>query len=97
MNSMKHINRGCNVLISPLSLLEAFAGVAARVESLLGRMFQAGRQVEGLSSEGDAARFEAMLSEGFEQWPPSQPSPISKCGNRGRGRRIAITIYSPFP
>jgi len=34
-----------------------FAGVVARVESLRGRMSEAGRQVEGL--------FEALLSEAF--------------------------------
>ncbi len=38
---------------------EEFAGVVARVESLRGRMSEAGRQVEGL--------FEALLSEAFEQ------------------------------
>jgi hypothetical protein len=34
-----------------------FAGVAARVESLRGRMSEAGRQVEGL--------FESLLSQSF--------------------------------
>jgi len=35
-----------------------FAGVVARVEGLRGRMFEAGRQVEGL--------FESVLSESFQ-------------------------------
>ncbi len=41
----------------PLSLQEEFAGVVARVESLRGRMSEAGRQVEGL--------FESLLAESF--------------------------------
>jgi len=45
------------VPLYPLSLQEEFAGVVARVESLRGRMSEAGRQVEGL--------FEALLSEAF--------------------------------
>ena len=36
---------------------EEFAGVVARVESLRGRMSEAGRQVEGL--------FESLLAEAF--------------------------------
>ena len=43
--------------VPPLSLQEEFAGVVARVESLRGRMSEAGRQVEGL--------FESLLSESF--------------------------------
>jgi len=43
--------------VPPLSLQEEFAGMVARVESLRGRMSEAGRQVEGL--------FEALLSESF--------------------------------
>jgi len=35
-----------------------FAGVVARVESLRGRMSEAGRQVEGL--------FESLLAEAFD-------------------------------
>jgi type I restriction enzyme S subunit len=46
-----------NIIIPPLSLQEEFAGVVARVESLRGRMAEAGRQVNGL--------FEAVLSESF--------------------------------
>lgn len=44
--------------IPPLSLQEEFAGVVARVESLRGRMSEAGRQVEGL--------FESLLHEAFD-------------------------------
>jgi hypothetical protein len=43
--------------VHPLSLQAEFAGVVARVESLRGRMSEAGRQVEGL--------FESLLSESF--------------------------------
>ena len=43
--------------VPPLSLQEEFAGVAARVEGLRGRMSEAGRQVEGL--------FESLLAEAF--------------------------------
>ena len=42
-------------IVPPLSLQEEFVGVAARVESLRGRMGEAERQVEGL--------FESLLSE----------------------------------
>ena len=42
-------------LSNPLDAIEQFAGVVARVESLRGRMSEAGRQVEGL--------FESVLSE----------------------------------
>ncbi len=45
------------VPLPPLNLQEEFAGVVARVESLRGRMSEAGRQVEGL--------FESLLSESF--------------------------------
>jgi hypothetical protein len=45
------------ILVPPLNLQEEFAGVVARVESLRGRMSEAGRQVEGL--------FESLLSESF--------------------------------
>jgi len=45
------------VPVPPLNLQEEFAGVVARVESLRGRMSEAGRQVEGL--------FESLLSESF--------------------------------
>ena len=45
-------------LLSTLEyLISVFAGVVARVESLRGRMSEAGRQVEGL--------FESLLSESF--------------------------------
>jgi hypothetical protein len=54
---MNRINRKRNELFSPLSLREEFASVVARVESLRGRMSEAGRQVEGL--------FDALLSESF--------------------------------
>jgi hypothetical protein len=40
-----------------LSLQAEFAGVMARLETLRGRMSEAGRQVEGL--------FESLLSESF--------------------------------
>ena len=43
--------------LPPLSLQEEFAGVAARVESLRGRMSEGERQVEGL--------FESLLAESF--------------------------------
>ena len=43
--------------VPPLSLQEEFAGVVRRVESLRGRMSEAGRQVDGL--------FESVLSESF--------------------------------
>ena len=43
--------------VPPLSLQEEFAGVVARVESLRGRMSEAGRQVEGL--------FESLLAQSF--------------------------------
>jgi len=46
-----------NISVPPLSLQEEFAGVAARVESLRGRMGESTRQVEGL--------FESLLSESF--------------------------------
>jgi len=49
--------RSLTVFNPPLSLQEKFAGVVARVESLRGRMSEAGRQVEGL--------FESLLSEAF--------------------------------
>ena len=45
------------VILPPLSLQEEFAGVVARVESLRGRMSEAGRQVNGL--------FEGLLGESF--------------------------------
>jgi type I restriction enzyme, S subunit len=45
------------IILPPLSLQEEFAGVVARVESLRGRMSEAGRQVKGL--------FESLLSESF--------------------------------
>lgn len=45
------------IIMPPLSLQEEFAGVVARVESLRGRMSEAGRQVDGL--------FESLLSESF--------------------------------
>jgi type I restriction enzyme S subunit len=45
------------VLVPPLSKQEEFAGVAARVESLRGRMGESTRQVEGL--------FESLLSQSF--------------------------------
>lgn len=45
------------VILPPLNLQEEFAGVVARVESLRGRMSEAGRQVEGL--------FESLLAEAF--------------------------------
>ena len=45
---------------SLMSLQEDFAGVVARVESLRGRMSEAGRQVNGL--------FESLLSESFGEW-----------------------------
>ncbi|MCI0555150.1 MAG: hypothetical protein L0287_29740 [Anaerolineae bacterium] len=44
-------------VIDIANLQEEFAGVVRRVESLRGRMSEAGRQVEGL--------FEGMLSESF--------------------------------
>lgn len=44
--------------VPPLSLQEEFAGVVARVESLRGRMSEAGRQVKGL--------FESLLSQSFD-------------------------------
>jgi len=52
---------------------EEFAGVVARavvepsrdIESLLGRMGESTQQVEGLSPEGDASRFESLLAEAF--------------------------------
>jgi len=60
-SAQKNINleilRGLAIPVPPLSLQEEFAGVVARVESLRGRMSEAGRQVEGL--------FEALLSEAF--------------------------------
>jgi type I restriction enzyme S subunit len=43
--------------VPPLSLQEEFAGVAARVESLQGRMGESARGVEGL--------FESLLAEAF--------------------------------
>jgi type I restriction enzyme S subunit len=43
------------MIVPPLNLQEEFAGVVARVESLRGRMSEAGRQVEGL--------FESLLAE----------------------------------
>ena len=43
-----------------LSSTVCFAGVVARVESLRGRMSEAGRQVNGL--------FESLLSESFGEW-----------------------------
>jgi hypothetical protein len=45
------------VINPPLALQEEFARVAARVESLRGRMAEAERQAEGL--------FESLLSESF--------------------------------
>jgi len=45
------------VPLYPLNLQEEFAGVVARVESLRGRMSEAGRQVDGL--------FESLLAEAF--------------------------------
>jgi type I restriction enzyme S subunit len=45
------------VPLPPLPLQEEFAGMVARVESLRGRMSEAGRQVEGL--------FESLLHEAF--------------------------------
>ena len=60
-NSYSFINpsvlRMMRIPVPPLSLQEEFAGVVARVESLRGRMSEAGRQVEGL--------FESLLSESF--------------------------------
>jgi len=57
----QHFNIGSanemKVPLPPLSLQEEFAGVVARVESLRGRMSEAGRQVEGL--------FESLLAESF--------------------------------
>ena len=49
--------KSCPIPLPPLSLQAEFAGVVARVESLRGRMSEAGRQVEGL--------FESLLSESF--------------------------------
>ena len=49
--------RSLKISIPPLSLQEEFAGMVARVESLRGRMSEAGRQVEGL--------FESLLAESF--------------------------------
>jgi len=45
------------MIVPPLNLQEEFAGVAARVESLRGRMSEGERQVEGL--------FESMLAQSF--------------------------------
>jgi type I restriction enzyme S subunit len=49
--------RTISIPYPPLNLQEEFAGVVARVESLRGRMSEAGRQVEGL--------FESLLSQSF--------------------------------
>ena len=51
------MNENLTAPIPPLSLQEEFAGVAARVESLRGRMGESTRQVDGL--------FEAVLAESF--------------------------------
>jgi hypothetical protein len=45
------------MIYPPLSLQEEFVGVVRRVESLRGRMSEAGKQVEGL--------FDSLLSEAF--------------------------------
>jgi type I restriction enzyme S subunit len=47
------------MIVPPLGLQEEFASVVARVESLRGRMSEAGRQVEGL--------FEALLAQTIPQ------------------------------
>jgi hypothetical protein len=47
-----------------------FAGVVARVESLQGRMSEAGRRVDALSPTlhfGDASRSRSLLSESFHE------------------------------
>jgi len=53
------ILRNLAIPLPPLSLQEEFAGVAARVESLRGRMGKSARQAEGL--------FESLLAEAFAQ------------------------------
>ena len=45
--------------MNSIPVSDRFAGVVTRVESLRGRMAEAGRQVEGL--------FESLLSESFEE------------------------------
>lgn len=60
-SAQKNINleilRGLAIPVPPLSKQEEFGGVVARVESLRGRMSEAGRQVNGL--------FESLLAESF--------------------------------
>ncbi len=51
------LSKNLVALAPPLSLQEEFARVAARVESLRGRMGERERQVEGL--------FESLLAESF--------------------------------
>jgi len=57
MNLLMPVQFSCLNGLTCFARPKEFAGVVARVESLRGRMSEAGRQVEGL--------FESMLSESF--------------------------------